>query len=133
MACCYGFCGANSRGLEMYNINLYISDLFLRKKKFCQIFKILQIWQKLVLNQLKILFSEKYTTDMIPNRMRNIHAVIDFEFGKKNVVILRKLEKLEKKIADLQKHRRFTLRCLSQNISSTSIKLKSNIKTPPGS
>ena len=36
---------------------------------------ILKIWQKLVLNQIKFLFSEKYTTDMILNRMRNIHAV----------------------------------------------------------
>ena len=49
---------------------------------------------------------------------------------KENAAILRKWEKLEKKIADFQNHRRFTLRCLSQNITPTSIKLKSNVKIP---
>ena len=66
---------------------------------------------------------------MIINRMRNIHTAIEQKFGKENIMVLRKCEKLEKKIADFQNHRRFTLRCLSQNITPTSIKLQSNKKT----
>ena len=37
-----------------------------------------------------------------------------------------------KEIANLQSHRELTLKCLNQNITPTSIKLKSNIKTPLG-
>ena len=49
-----------------------------------------------------------------------------------NVAILRKLEHLEKKIANFKNHRRFTLRCLSQRITPNSLKLRSNIKTTRG-
>ena len=69
---------------------------------------------------------------MIPNRMRSSYALIEKEFGKGNVPILEKWEKLEKKIIDFQNQRRSTLRCLGQNITLTSIKLKSNINTPWG-
>ena len=41
---------------------------------------ILKIWQILVLIQIKFLFSEKNTTDMITNRMRNIHTSCRFYF-----------------------------------------------------
>ena len=64
--------------------------------------------------------------------MRNIHALIGTEFGEENVTILRKWEQLEKKIADFSNHRRLTLRCMSQKITPTSLKLKSNIRTPRG-
>ena len=64
--------------------------------------------------------------------MRNLHAVIKTEFGKENVAILRKLEYLEKKISDFSNHVRLNLKCLSQNITQTSLKLKGNIKTPGG-
>ena len=66
------------------------------------------------------------------NRMRNLHESIGREFGLENVTILRKWEQLEKKIANFKNHRRFTLRCLSQNVTPTSLKLKSNIKTYRG-
>ena len=62
--------------------------------------------------------------------MRNIHALIEKEFGKGNFVIVRRWEKLEKKISDFQNHRRFTHQCLSQNITPTNIKLKSGKGTP---
>ena len=64
--------------------------------------------------------------------MRNLHNIIKTEFGKENVTILRRCEHLEKKIANISNHRRFTLRCKSQKITPTSLKLKSNIRTPRG-
>ena len=64
--------------------------------------------------------------------MRNIHALTETEFGKENVGILKRWEHLEKKIADFCNHRRFTIRCISQNITLNSLKLKSNIRTPQG-
>ena len=41
-------------------------------------------------------------------------------------------EKLEMKMADFSYHRRFSLRCLSKGLIPTSIKLRSNIRTPKG-
>ena len=64
--------------------------------------------------------------------MRNIHALIETEISKENVAILRRWEYMEKKIADFSNHRRFTLRCLSQKITPTSLKLESDIKTHQG-
>ena len=69
---------------------------------------------------------------LVKNRMRNIHALITSEFGRENITILRRWEHLEKKIANFSNHRRFTLRCLSQNITPNSLKRKSNIKTLQG-
>ena len=43
---------------------------------------------------------------------------------KENVVILRRWEKLEKKISDCQNNRRFTLRCLSQNTTLQVLSLR---------
>ena len=39
---------------------------------------------------------------------------------------------MELKMADFQNHRRFTLRCLSQDLIPVSIKLKTTVKTPKG-
>ena len=64
--------------------------------------------------------------------MRNLHAIIETEFGKENVTILRNWEQLEKKITNFRNHRRFTLRCMSQKINSNRLELKSSIKTPRG-
>ena len=61
--------------------------------------------------------------------MRNMHASIGTEIVEENVAIWRKWELLEKKIANFSNHRRFTLRCISQRITPTSLKVKSNIKT----
>ena len=46
--------------------------------------------------------------------------------------ILRWWEKLELKMVDFQNHRRFTLRCQSQDLIPVSIKLKTTVKTPKG-
>ena len=35
-------------------------------------------------------------------------------------------------MADLENHRRFSLRCLSKDLIPVSMRLKSNIKTPKG-
>ena len=69
---------------------------------------------------------------MIPNRMRNIHSYLISEYGKESVGIYLRLEKFEYKMADFQNHRWFSLRCLSKGIIPTSVKLKTNIKTPKG-
>ena len=64
--------------------------------------------------------------------MRNIHTKLITEYGKESVKILRQWQKLELKMADFQNHRRFTLRCLSQDLIPVSIKLKTTVKTPKG-
>ena len=69
---------------------------------------------------------------MLPNRMRNIHAYIESEYGKEKVQIFRCWEKLEYEMADFENHWRFSLRCLSKDIIPVSVRLKSNIKTPKG-
>ena len=67
---------------------------------------------------------------MLPNRKRSIHQYIRQEYGQENVKIFRKLESTEKKMANFKNHRRFSLRCLDNNIIPVSLKLRSNIKTP---
>ena len=64
--------------------------------------------------------------------MRSIHAKIVTEYGQESVRILRRWEKLEMKVSDFQNHRRFTLRCLSKDLTPVSIKLKTTVKTPKG-
>ena len=67
---------------------------------------------------------------MLSNRKRSIHQYIRQEYGQENVKILRKLERIEKKMADFKNHRRFLLRCLDNNIIPVSLKLRSHLKTP---
>ena len=64
--------------------------------------------------------------------MRSIHSQITSEYGKDTVKIFCKWEKVEYKMADFSNPRRFTLRCLSENLMPVSVILKSNIKTPKG-
>ena len=64
--------------------------------------------------------------------MRSIHNHITSEYGKDNVKIFQKWEKLEDKMAHFSNHRRFTLGCLSKDLIPVSVRLKSNIKTPKG-
>ena len=66
------------------------------------------------------------------NRMRNLHNLIETEFGRESVAIFRDWEQHVKKLADFKNHRRFTLRCLSQKITPVSLRLKRNIKTDRG-
>ena len=92
--------------------------------------------QKLVIRENFGSIFEKIKTFLVYidkiNRMRNLHDSIGREFGLENVAILRKWEQLEKKIANFTNHRRFTLRCLSQRITPTSLKLRSNVKSFKG-
>ena len=62
--------------------------------------------------------------------MRSIHSKITSEYGKDVVKIFRKWEKIEYKMADFSNHRRFTLRCLSKNLTPVSARLKSTFRTP---
>ena len=64
--------------------------------------------------------------------MRSIHMHIRREYGEENVKIFHQWEKMENKIADFSNHRRFTLRCLREDIILVSIRLKSSNKTPKG-
>ena len=64
--------------------------------------------------------------------MRSIHAKLILEYGQDSVKFLRQWEKLEVKMANIQNHRRFTLRCLSKGIIPVSIRLKTTVKTPKG-
>ena len=62
--------------------------------------------------------------------MRSIHLHLRREYGKENVKNFCPWEKIENKMADFSNHRRFSLRCLSEDIIAVSIRLRSNIKTP---
>ena len=64
--------------------------------------------------------------------MRNLHAIIKEEYGQEGISLLRQWEKLEKKMADFKNHRRFTIKCLKNNIVPASVRLKTNIKTTKG-
>ena len=64
--------------------------------------------------------------------MRNIHDHLRSEYGIESVRLLRRWERIEGKMADFKNHRRFSLRCLSNDVIPVSIRLKSNIKTPKG-
>ena len=67
---------------------------------------------------------------MLSIRKRNIPLYICKEHGQENVKHWQKWERSEKKMADFKNHRRFTLRCLDNNIIPVSLRLKSNIRTP---
>ena len=64
--------------------------------------------------------------------MRNLHNILENEFGRESVAILRDWEHHVKKLADFKNHRRFTLRCISEKITPVSLKLKGNIPTKRG-
>ena len=64
--------------------------------------------------------------------MRNIHTHLRSEYGIESVRILRRWERIECKMADFKNHRRFSLRCLSEDVILVSINLRSNIRTPKG-
>ena len=64
--------------------------------------------------------------------MRNIHNHLILQYGREMNQNFCQWEKLEMKMADFSNHRRFSLRCLSKGLIPTSIKLRSNIRTPKG-
>ena len=69
---------------------------------------------------------------MISNRMRNIHTYLRTKYRKESVKIYWQWEKFKYKMADFLNHRCFSLRSLSEGLIPTSVRLKSNIKTPKG-
>ena len=64
--------------------------------------------------------------------MRNIHNHLTIQYGREMNQNFCQWEKLELKMADFSNHRRFSLRCLSKGLIPTSIKLRTNIRTPKG-
>ena len=64
--------------------------------------------------------------------MRNIHTHLRSEYGIESVRLLCQWERIRGKMADFKNHRRFSLRCLSEDVIPVSIKLRSNIRTPNG-
>ena len=62
----------------------------------------------------------------------NIDAELRAKYGQGSLKIYWRWEKFECKMADFQNHRHFSLRCFSNGLIPTSIRLKSNIKTPKG-
>ena len=65
-------------------------------------------------------------------RKMNIHTELRAKYEQGSLKIYRRWEKFECKMADFLNHRHFSLRCLSKGLIPTSIRLKSNIKTPKG-
>ena len=65
-------------------------------------------------------------------RMSNIHTYLRTKYGQGSIKIFQHWEKFECKMVDFLNHRCFSLRCLSKGIIPTSVRLKSNIKTPKG-
>ena len=65
-------------------------------------------------------------------RKMNIHTELRAKYGQGSLKIYWEWEKFECKMADFVNHRCFSLRCLSKGLIPTSIRLKSNIKTPKG-
>ena len=64
--------------------------------------------------------------------MRSLHSYITTEYGIENVKLHWRWEKLECKMAKFKNHRRFSLRCLKQDVIPVSIRMKTNVKTPRG-
>ena len=64
--------------------------------------------------------------------MRNLHSHISTEYDGESRELFHRLERIQLKMADFQNHRRFTLRCLGEEVVPVSIKLKSQVKTPKG-
>ena len=65
--------------------------------------------------------------------MRNLHAFIKEEFGEESVLRLCLWEKIEKKMAHYRNQRRFSIKCLKQEVIPVSIKLKTSIRTTKAS
>ena len=66
------------------------------------------------------------------NRMRSLHIQLYQEYDGEIVKNFCWWERYEKKMADFANHRRFTLRCLAEDLVPVSIRLKQNIRTPKG-
>ena len=54
------------------------------------------------------------------------------ECGKENVKIFCQCEKIERKMANFTNHKRFTQRCLKEDLVPVSLRLTNNIRTPKG-
>ena len=56
--------------------------------------------------------------------MRNLHNILEKEFGRESVAIFRDWEHHVKKLANFKNHRRFTLRCISQKITHSKLEIE---------
>ena len=63
------------------------------------------------------------------NRMRDLLDLINERHGKEAIAIFRKYERLNMKICNFKNHRRFSLRCLSDDLIPVSLRLKNNVRT----
>ena len=61
--------------------------------------------------------------------MRNLLVLINERHGKEAITIFRKYERLNMKICDFKNHKRFTLRCLNDDLIPVSLRLKNNVRT----
>ena len=66
------------------------------------------------------------------NLSPNVLAVIKQEYGWEGIFLMCKWEKLEKKMSDFRNHRRFTIKCLKNDLVPVSVRLKTNIRTTKG-
>ena len=57
---------------------------------------------------------------------------LSIEYDRESVKKFCQWEKYERKMADFTNHRRFTLRCLAEDLVPVSICLKQSIRTPKG-
>ena len=64
--------------------------------------------------------------------MRSPHIQLYQEYDREIVKNFCQWERYEKKMLDFTNHRRFTPRCLAEDLVPVSIRLKQNIKTPKG-
>ena len=64
--------------------------------------------------------------------MRNLIHVLEQKYGKNSIGIFRNWEKMEGKVSDFKNHWRFSLRCLSQGVTSVSLRLKNLTRTKKG-
>ena len=61
--------------------------------------------------------------------MRRLPNIIEQEFRKNTLKLYRKLERTVLKISNYKNHRRFSLRCLSKDMTPVNLNLKNNIGT----
>ena len=67
---------------------------------------------------------------MDTTKTSNLHSYLKEKYGFESVRLLQNWECIIKKTADIQNHRRFTLRCIKVGITQVTCRLKDPMKTP---
>ena len=80
----------------------------------------------------ELCFRENYPSSIFISRMRNSHTHLRTQYGIESVRLFSQWERIKGKMVDFKYHRRFSLRCLSEDLIPVSIRLRSNIRTPKG-